>query len=128
MFGVFDLSMTPSQRNARDQFPILRTSDLEFCYEMYLPRVNIEQRRDPQYSPLYADLSGLPPAIFTVGTHDMLLDDTLFMAARWEMAGNHTELDVYPEAPHGFLMFPNAMARVANQRIEDFLRRIVGFE
>jgi len=128
MFGVYDLSMTPSQRHAGDKFPILRTSDLEFCYEMYLPGIDIESRRDPKYSPLYADLSGLPPALFTVGTHDMLLDDSLFMASRWEIAGNQTELAVYPESPHGFPMFPTSMARAANHRIEEFVRRIVGRE
>ncbi|MFC2027636.1 alpha/beta hydrolase [Chloroflexota bacterium] len=128
MFGVYDLGMTPSQCNAGDRFPILRTSDLEFCYEMYLPGIDIEARRNPKYSPLYADLSNLPPALFTVGTHDMLLDDSLFMASRWEIAGNQTELAVYPESPHGFPMFPTAMARAANHRIEDFLRRIIGCE
>ncbi|MBP0495091.1 alpha/beta hydrolase fold domain-containing protein [Roseomonas sp. SG15] len=35
--------------------------------------------RDPAISPLYADLAELPPALFTVGTIDPLLDDTLFM-------------------------------------------------
>ena len=51
---------------------------------------------DPDVSPLYADLRGLCPALFTVGTDDTLLDDSVFMAARWELAGNETELAVYP--------------------------------
>lgn len=128
VFGVYDLSMTPSQRNGGDRFPILTTSDIAFCHDMFLPDVSPADRRNPEYSPLFADLSGLPPVLFTVGTHDILLDDTLFMASRWEAAGNHTELAVYPEAPHGFTMFPSAMARAANRRIEQFLRRLTAGE
>jgi acetyl esterase/lipase len=50
----------------------------------------------PDISPLYADLKGLCPALFSVGTKDALLDDTLFMHARWVAAGNDAELAVYP--------------------------------
>ena len=52
-------------------------------------------------SPLFADLTGLPPALFTVGTDDALRDDTLFLAARWAAAGVEAELEVYPGAAHG---------------------------
>ena len=33
----------------------------------------------PDVSPIQGDLSGMPPALFTVGTRDLLLDDSLFM-------------------------------------------------
>ena len=38
----------------------------------------------------------MPPAFFTVGTADALLDDTLFMHARWIAAGNNAQLAIYP--------------------------------
>jgi acetyl esterase/lipase len=46
-------------------------------YNAFLP--TITERRVPDISPLYADLRNLCPALFTVGTKDALLDDTLFM-------------------------------------------------
>jgi acetyl esterase/lipase len=55
---------------------------------------------------LFADLRGLCPALFTIGTRDALLDDSLFMHARWVAAGNPGELDIYPGACHGFIAFP----------------------
>ena len=68
---------------------------------------------DPDVSPLYADLRGLCPALFTVGTGDTLLDDSVFMAARWELAGNETELAVYPHGPHGVTGSPSEIGRRA---------------
>jgi acetyl esterase/lipase len=81
--------------------------------------------RDPELSPLFADLRDLPPALFTVGEHDPLLDDSLFMAARWQAAGNWAELRVWPESTHGFTAFPIALARAANATVFAFLREAV---
>jgi acetyl esterase/lipase len=108
VFGVFDVSGTPSQ---------LRHGIGSFR-DLYLPGRDLAERRHPDVSPLYADLSGMPPALFTVGTADSLYDDSLFMAMRWRAAGNEAELAVYPESVHGFTVFPTAMARAANARIE----------
>ena len=77
----------------------------------------------PDVSPLYADLKGLCAALFSVGTKDALLDDTLFMHARWVAAGNEAELAVYPGGIHAFNAFPLEIGRQANQRQIDFLNR-----
>jgi acetyl esterase/lipase len=47
----------------------------------------INDRRLPDISPLYADVRGLCPALFTIGTKDALMDDSLFMWGRWSAAG-----------------------------------------
>ncbi|WP_131743234.1 alpha/beta hydrolase [Actinomadura roseirufa] len=112
-FGVYDLSMTPSQRHGHDTM-ILSRATLAWFYDQFLPGRTPEQRRDPAVSPLYADpgdLRGLPPARFVVGTADPLLDDSLFMAARWRAAGNDADLVVVAEAVHAFTSFPMTIAR-----------------
>jgi len=64
-------------------------------------------------------------ALFTVGTRDALLDDTLFMHARWVAAGNESELAIYPGGAHGFTLFPNGLADKAAERMDGFLKGVV---
>jgi acetyl esterase/lipase len=109
-FGVFDLSMTPSQLLWGELNLSLSTPIMAWFYDQFLPDTDDVARRAPDVSPLYADLSGLPPARFVVGTRDPLLDDTLFMEARWRAAGNETSLEVVAEAAHGFVSFPLTVA------------------
>jgi len=122
-YGCFDLSMTPSQRLWGERNLVLSEPILRWFADQFVPMYDSEGRRQPDVSPLFADLSDMPPAAFTVGTQDPLLDDTLFMEARWRAAGNATELRVYPEAPHGFILLPMAVADVALSAEYDFLRR-----
>jgi len=122
VYGVFDLNSTPSSRNWGEKNLILTTKLMEWFHDNYVPA---EKRRDPYVSPLYADLAGMPPALFTVGTMDPLLDDSLFMHARWLAAGNQAELAVYPGGAHGFNAFPIELARQANRRIRDFIGEAV---
>jgi acetyl esterase/lipase len=115
-YGMYDLRLTPSVRS--HPFPELDREQLTWL----IPHVVDSSRLDdPDVSPLFADLRGLPPAIFTCGTGDSLLDDSLFMWARWRAAGNDAQLALYPGAPHGFDLAPTALARTANERIAAFL-------
>jgi acetyl esterase/lipase len=122
-YGAFDLSMTPSQRLWGERNLVLSGPIIAWFAEQFLGDRDREARRDPEISPLYAELSGMPPAIFTIGTQDALLDDSLFMEARWRAAGHDTELHIWPEAPHGFLNLPMAIADAAMSVEHDFVRR-----
>jgi len=122
VYGAYDLSMTPSQRLFGDERLVLRTIDMVQFYNAFLP--TISDRRDPDISPLYARLHDMPPALFSVGTADALLDDTLFMHARWIAAGNRAELAIYPGGAHGFTLFPNALSEQASARMDAFLQEV----
>jgi len=117
-YGVYDLSMTPSARNWGERKLILTTKLIRWFNENYVPSCNFT---DSDISPLYADLRGLPPALFTVGTLDPLMDDSLFMHMRWLAAGNPSELAIYPGGIHAFDAFPIELARRANARIREFI-------
>lgn len=118
VYGAYDLALTPSVRNWGERNLILNTPMIDWFTSNVVSR---EQREDPDVSPLRANLSGMPPALFTVGTLDPLLDDSLFMHARWIAAGNPAELAVWPGGVHGFNAFPIGLAKRANERIDAFL-------
>ncbi len=120
VFGAYDLSRTPSQRGVGIATGTDILDGTGFPLDLYLPGMSEEHRRDPDISPLYADLGGMPAALFSVGTNDHLLDDTLFMASRWEAAGNPSELLVYPDTPHGCIALPSVAAHFF-PRLFDFL-------
>jgi acetyl esterase/lipase len=123
VYGPYDLGDTPSRR-AWDDVLVLTDRGMNWFADNFLPGLDREQRRAPEISPLYDDLRGLPPALFTVGTLDPLLDDSLFMAARWEAAGNETELILFEEGAHGFNAFPIALGTMANDAQARFLSRV----
>jgi epsilon-lactone hydrolase len=54
-------------------------------------------------SPLYGDLSGLPPIRVQVGDDELLLDDSRRYVERAVAAGVDAELDVWMGMPHGFV-------------------------
>ncbi|WP_297723783.1 alpha/beta hydrolase [Limnohabitans sp. Rim8] len=110
-FGLFDMTLTPSARAFGDERLFLRTIDMLQFRDAFLPGEH--DLRDPDISPLYGDLQNLCPALFTIGTRDALLDDSLFMHARWLAAGNTGQLDVYPGAPHAFFRLADAHTQSA---------------
>ena len=123
--GSYDVSGTPSVR-ATDETSLILTHRLLFgMIDIALPGTDPEGRRDPKISPLYADLTGLPPALFTVGALDPLSDDSRFMAARWQAAGNHAELDVWPEGAHSFTNLSGALADLALARTTSWINAIL---
>lgn len=109
VYGIFDLGMTPSVERGGEALA-WTTPTHEYCVAQFAPAVD---PRDPDLSPLHAELSALPPALFTVGTLDSLLDDSLFMHARWIAAGNDSKLALYPGGIHGFNVTGSPLAAEA---------------
>ena len=53
-------------------------------------------------SPIFAELSGLPPLIIQAGTHEVLLDDAIRLARQAATADVEVTLDITPGVPHVF--------------------------
>jgi acetyl esterase len=124
--GVYDLSQTPSARFATGGTPVLVRTTLDSVIEVSLPDRDFEGRRDPAVSPLFADLRGLPPALLTVGELDPLIDDSAFLAARWQLAGNQATLEVWPSCPHAFTNIGAPLAGPALARITAWIDARIG--
>lgn len=110
-FGTYDLAaQTPAGRLIAD----------EYFLEAY--GGTAPDRTDPGFSPLFAELPGLPPILIVIGEDDLLLHDNLAMAARLSAAGVTIDLRIYPASPHGFSGHPTPMGAAAVAHIDDWLR------
>jgi acetyl esterase/lipase len=80
--------------------------------------------RTPLLSPLYADLSGLPPLLIHVGDAEILLDDSTRIAERAKGAGVDVTLEVWPEMIHVWHVFAKLLpeGQQAIDRIGEFVQ------
>jgi len=109
-FGCYDLSaQTPAGRLIAD----------EYFLDAYAGAA--PDRTDPDLSPIYAELSNLPPILMVIGDADILLQDNLATAARLSASGVDVDLRVYPDSPHGFTGHPTPMAQAAFDDIHTWL-------
>ena len=125
LFGCYDLRGTPSIFGNGGNPDVLDPPGLQHMIESFTPGMSNAERRDPDVSPLFADLSGLPPCLVTVGTYDHLLDDSLFLAVRMAAAESPVELAVYPDSPHGFGLFPSEMSKHQAKRLDTWIASLL---
>ncbi|KAL2842153.1 Alpha/Beta hydrolase protein [Aspergillus pseudoustus] len=113
------LAMTPAPTITT---PTLRAVDSEFGALQAASATDTDPDSDPIYdsplkhpvfSPLYRRFdylesiaSRLPVALFVAGTVDPLVDDTVLMSARWQMAQGRAVTRFVPGAPHAFAEVP----------------------
>src|SRR5882757_855593 len=86
--------------------------------------VSTEQRENVEaISPIFADLSGLPPLIIQAGTHEVLLDDAIRLAGQAAAADVQVILDITPGVPHVFQAYAPILdeAAAALDRAGQFL-------
>src|SRR6266508_2518670 len=83
-----------------------RKADPLFTPEAFPARVtDYTSGQDPALgliSPIFAELSGLPPLIIQAGTHEVLLDDAVRLARQAATADVEVTLDITPGVPHVF--------------------------
>lgn len=119
---IFDLALTGdsvTSRAMRD--PMILASSLQKCSTAY--RGNSDPR-NPLMSPLYGDLSGLPPLLLQCGSEEMLRDDSVRLAARAKAAGVDVTFEEWDEMIHVWHLFADRLTdgRKALARIGEFVR------
>ncbi|MFH1339632.1 MAG: alpha/beta hydrolase [Pseudomonadota bacterium] len=119
-----DLTLSGSTLATRDAVdPIIHKAYLAELAEAYLPPDM--DRRDPRVSPLFADLSGLPPTLIQVGACETLLEDSTRFAAAAGAANVALTLQVWPDMIHAFPMWNAQLepGRRALAEAGEFIRR-----
>ncbi|MBT5876063.1 MAG: alpha/beta hydrolase [Candidatus Latescibacteria bacterium] len=113
-----DLTLSsPSTRDEKD--PICSAQALKVFADLYLGKAD---PRDPLASPLYGDLTGLPPILLQVGEHEMLRDDSIRFAEKARADGVDVTLEVWPGMVHVFQIRGLPESREAISRIAEFMR------
>ncbi|MGE2836862.1 alpha/beta hydrolase [Mycobacterium sp. SMC-4] len=80
--------------------------------------------RDPLASPVFAELHGLPPALFLVGSGEVLLDDSRRAVDRITAAGGTASVSLYDDMVHVWPLFSSILPEgiEAADEIGAFLR------
>ena len=114
-----DLALTGESMETRaESDPILTRDALNQAAQLYLGN---KDRHDPKASPLYGEVTGLPPVMFHVGEDEILLDDSRRFANRIEAAGGVAQLHIWEGMTH---VFPS---NVSLQAAKDALGEIGAF-
>lgn len=105
-----------------DADPIASADSLRMSAEAYLQG---QEPTNPLASPLYGDLSGLPPLLIQVGSEEVLLDDSARLADVARAAGVEVTLEVAPDLPHVYQYFASFLpqAREAIDRAGEFISK-----
>lgn len=112
-----DLTLTSeSLRYNAQHDALLSIETLETGIDYYVPK-NMD-KSDPTISPLFADLTGLPPVLVQVGSKEILLDDAQRFKERAEQANVEVHFKIYTGMWHNFQMF-SAWFDEAQQAIAD---------
>jgi acetyl esterase/lipase len=115
--GTYDLSaQTPAGRLIEDEYFL-------GAYAGHAP-----DRTNPDISPVFGGLAGLPPILMVIGEDDILFEDNLAMASRLLAAGVEVDLRVYPASPHAFTGHATSMAQAALDGIDEWLRTRLALE
>jgi epsilon-lactone hydrolase len=116
-----DLTATSGALRRPDgRAPVPGAATVAALARLYLGEVSAT---DPYASPVFADLGGLPPLLFQVGSTEILLDDTLRVHTRIQAAGGSSTLHVFEGVFHAWQLLDGLVpeARLALREAAEFL-------
>ncbi len=111
-----------SMTSKGDEDPMIKKPMVAIMSATYVPSGDL---RNPLISPLNADLTGLPPLMIHVGTREVLLDDSIRLAARAKKAGVEAELKTWEGHVHVFQIFASGVkdGETSLQELGAFIRK-----
>ena len=120
------LDVTASGESATtraDRDPWFRADDLKVVIRYYC---DDDETSNPLVSPVFADVSGLPPVYVQVGDDEILLSDSTRLAEKIEAAGGDVKLEIWPQMWHVFQLFIGKMpeSRRAIRKIGRYIREL----
>ncbi len=124
-YAALDLTISPFQKHARTNHPVIHPRVAAFFDRCYVP--DVQSRSDPLVSPAASsidDLKGMPPAIVITAEYDLLRDEGDAYAEKLRAAGVNVVHRIFEGCDHAFThMGPKQSAEEAWQLMEDNLRK-----
>lgn len=110
-----------SMQTRAGQDPLFKPHDMPGVVQKYCDE---DQLQLPTVSPVFADVTGLPPTLIQVGDDEILLSDSERFAEKLRVAGIDVTFDVWSDMWHVWQMFVGLMpeSRLANIRLGRYVR------
>ncbi|MFQ5610427.1 MAG: alpha/beta hydrolase [Woeseiaceae bacterium] len=114
-----------SMRTRDDADPWFNASDIPVVARFYCGNDEVD---NPLVSPVYGDMSGMPPMHIQVGDEEILLSDATRLADKVRAAGGTADIDVWPGMWHVFQAFLLVMpeSRDAIKKLGAYIKSISG--
>ena len=119
VFGTYSANPLPSEIFSKDKTLLLSSEMMKKFEDSYLQ--NNEDKINSDVSPMFGDFNDMPPAIFTIGTKDVLLDHSLLLYSRWLAQNNIAEIIIVPGADHAFIAFPCDTTTAVTDELNKFI-------
>lgn len=113
----------PSYESNRDADPSMTVELLQFFANSYT-----HNRTNPLVSPLFANLTGMPPSLIFVGSDEIMLSDAQLLHNRLLEAGVPSQLFVAKDRWHGYLLYGLSEDQKDFDTINAFLNRVMSQE
>ena len=112
----------PSYRERADIDPMLTPEYIHAVREAYAPG---QDYTAPDLSPLFGSLTGFPPVLIQVGSHEILYSDATRLHERLDEFQVPNRLEVFEDMWHVFQMFPTKKASQAIGNMSRFLLELL---
>ena len=103
--------------------PSITAEQLDFYASCYTSR-----RTDPLVSPLFGDLTDMPPSLIFVGGDEVMLSDSTQLHEKLMAAGCRSTLNVKPQRWHGYLLYNLQEDQADFSLINRFLNQVMSVE
>jgi acetyl esterase len=80
---------------------LLEKASIEYFYGHYVPK--LEDRQNPRFSPMLADVTGVAPAWLGLAECDPLVDEGVAYADHLRLSGVPVDLEIYKGMVHSFI-------------------------
>ena len=115
---------SPTYESEAENDPIVSRTYVQNARAAYIGTDNADFR-NPDYSPLFADLEGFPPTLIQVGKNEVLRRDSEALAAKLKKSGVRVKLQIFKAGWHVFQQFPTMLARQAMTEVHIFLHSLI---